>query len=386
MDTLFKNSILFISGFIVAVVVYKSPINVISPSTGSDSNYSSGNDDSSSVSDLAKRPRFGEVVGQKPTAPFQGSNRNSKYQGYSNGSNYSDLNGVPSMAVRSDDQIPTAPPTGRPDADAAIDEENERLAEEAKAIEEANKNKLAQTNSRQAEPSKYSNSANEQSLSSVMPIIGFVGNDSSSKTDNSSKDGQASGGSAGYAGGGGGRRGNGSTPGDNGGLEVLPEEFTPAGLQIARRQFASQELSEIEYLEYISLGLESSDPELAASAANGLVTVKTRNAFTLQSQYASASPANAANLNQAILANYKSASDLSFLSQMIADGSSVEAQSWAIHSLDVVVRGASMDFNNQQIRDILVNNISGNLVKLDSNHPSFGLAQSISRDINSKLA
>jgi hypothetical protein len=289
------------------------------------------------------------------------------------------------MPGRTEDHIPTAPPTGRPLAEDQTEEEQAQT-------DELNKTQVAQNYDQNANQNKSEKpqpiSEAEASLSSSMPPIGLIGSNLNENSDstNSNKDNTLRGvGGGGFAGGsrsGGGR----NTPDDNTEQGVLPEDFTSAGLQLARRQLAEGDLSEVGYLEYLNLGLNSSDSSLKTSAINELVGLKTRNAFILQAQFASSSSADINALNQAISSQYRSASDLRFLSQIIADNSSVEAQEWAVYSLNVVLGSSNMDFSNPQIRDVLVQNIATSLVQLDANHPANAEAQIILRRINDNLA
>lgn len=383
MNSLFRNAGLFISGFLVAIAIYKSPMNLKESyrSSDEDSQNVSRSDNSDLRSVLAKR-NLNEPLKKSSLRPQNTINQASNYNSYSNGR--LSLDSAPDMPGRTEDHIPTAPPTGRPLAEDQTEEDETQK-------DEPTKNQMAQNydkNSNQNNPEKTkSNSEAEASLSSSMPPIGLIGSNLNENSDssNSNTNDIATRGSGGGASGGGGSGGGRNVPGENSELGVLPKDFTSAGLQIARRQLAEGELSENEYLDYISLGLNASDASLRASAINELVGLKTRNAFVLQAQFASSSGADISALNQAIASQYRSASDLRFLSQIIADNSSVEAQSWAIYSLDVVLNSSNMDFSNPQIRDILVQNISTSLVQLDSNHPSFAQAQDISRDINNRL-
>lgn len=383
MNSLFRNAGLFISGFLVAIAIYKSPMNIKESyrSSAEDSQNISRTDNSDLSKALAKR-NLDEPLKRSALRPLNTIHQTSNYNSYSNGR--LSLDSVPEMPGRTEDHIPTAPPTGRPLAEDQTEEDETQKDEPTKT--EVTRNYDQNSNQNIPEKAKSISDA-EASLSSSMPPIGLIGSNLNENSDssNSSKDIATRGSGGGVSGGGGSSGGGRNVPGENTEQGVLPEDFTTAGLQIARRLFAEGDLSEVEYLEYLNLGLNSSESNLRASAINELVGLKTRNAFLLQAQFASSSGSDISALNQAIASQYRSASDLRFLSQIIADNSSVEAQSWAIYSLDVVLNSSNMDFSNPQIRDILVQNISTSLVQLDSNHPSFAQAQDISRDINNRL-
>lgn len=370
MGSLFKNIIIFISGFIIALIIYNDPIKF-----NSRSNISM-EFDNSEIDSLRKtqRPLSNKInVSNNAYNSIQNKSRvnslsnNKMYNGYSSRPS---LNDVPNVDERYAEQVPTAPPTGRPETK---DEETEETAEN----DDSKTNEVKPSYSPDKIVKKeYDNSDSEKSLSSMMPIVGAVVNQANNLGSNTQATTAT--------------RGAGGTGGtvirtpitDVTPSDVVPDEFTQEGLTIANRLYSSASLSEAEYLEYLNLGLQSTNSSLSNLALNELVTLKTKNSFLLLAQYASSSDSNLQNYNQAIVASYKSASDLRFLSQMIADDSSVDGQNLAVHSLDVIINGNGMNFENQQIRDTLIQNVYPSLNRLSNSHPSYELARGIATDIN----
>lgn len=370
METIVRNSLLFISGFMVALAIFRSPLNIsssfrnqLTPSyTSVDSKDASSyskfdKSTKSNASDLAQRPRINNKLA-----------KNSNF--FFNSTSSSELSGTPDNAERIQEQVPTAPPTGRPEADNEETAENKDEKKETEAVAKY-------------EPKRnydYNPKDNEASLSSVSEsnksYVGAI--TEAPKSAQASNQGTAirvSGGSS-----------NPTIDENNTGSDVIPDDFTQAGFQTAKRLYTDGSLSEVEYLDYLSLGLNSSDSSLVSLALNEVAGLKNKNAFSILTQYANSSGANIQAINQAVVSKYRNAADLRFLSQMINDSSSQEVQSFAIHSLDIILAGSTMDFSNQQIKDTLVNNVGPSLVKIESGHPSFGLARDLSAEINRKLS
>ncbi len=387
MNSLIRNSILFLSGFIVAVVMYNSPINTKNKNYLTDEASNFYNDSYETKSDLNQNlhPNKKTTITSNLTADISKKSFRSKpsarrtYNDFAFASGRQSLDAVPDMPIGSEGQVPSEPPTGRPTPedqaqedekaeDTTSDQVQTALNNQDKGLDDYNRNSKGSSDS-------------EKSLSSNMPQVAFIG----SNTNSTSVEETSSKSSSGGGGFGGGRGRRQSNNDDNAALETLPSDFTSSGLQIARRLYTNGEMTESEYLDYISMGLSSSDLALQTLAINELVGLKTKSAFALQTEFANSSTTNSAVLNQAIAGSYRTAADLRFLGQIIADNSSVETQEWAIYSLDIVISSSNMDFANPQIREILVQNISTSLVKLDSNHPAFEEAQDISRDINNRL-
>lgn len=372
MGSLFKNIIVFISGFVIALIIYNDPIKF-----NSRSNLSM-DFDSSEIDSLRKSQRpLSNKIDVSSNSLFSNQNKsrinklsnNKMYNGYSSRPS---LNDVPNVDERYAEQVPTAPPTGRPEA-KDDDEETEETAEN----DDSKTNDVKPSYSPEKIAKKeYDNSDSEKSLSSMMPIVGAVVNQANNLGSNTQSTTPT--------------RGAGGTGGtvirtpitDVTPSDVVPDDFTQEGLAIAKRLYSSASLSEAEYLEYLNLGLQSNNSSLSNLALNELVTLKTKNSFLLLAQYASSSDSNLQSYNQAIVTNYKSASDLRFLSQMIADDSSVDGQNLAVHSLDVIINGNGMNFENQQIRDTLIQNVYPSLNRLSNSHPSYELARGIATDIN----
>lgn len=372
MEPLFKNSILFIAGFIVALVLFRHPESIDKLKA-----YNYDADQSEVVindSRSNQKPNF-DKLNERPTQKTTETQRPQLAQNFFNNSRNSrpSLDAVPNLP----EQTPTAPPTGRPHVEG---EEEEKDEEKTNTI--ANN-----TTSRPAEDKpKYdykSKDSGEASFSSMASFVGVATMDQSKNgiAKSNATSGVPVSGAGGYSGG----YTGGNSSGGNEDFDI-DGDFTQAGLQNAKRLYNNKSITEAEYLEYISMGLESTNTAFKTSAATELVNLRTDNAFALQAQFASSSNANTQILNTAVAAAYRTPGDLLYLSQRIADNSSVMSQSWAVHSLDVVISGSNMDFSNQQVRDTLVNNVYSSLVGLDRSHPSFGLAQSISKDINSKLS
>jgi hypothetical protein len=375
MDSVFKNIIIFISGFFLAILVYRSPSvvkNQISHFSDESSDFKTQNTNSPFLTS-----RMGLDSKTKSKSKSTYTITKSLFNSNSSGAS---MQYTPSYSPNAEEQIPTAPPIGRPEA---TDQETENAEAENKEKDngkEGDKNIASQSAKELFPPKRNSSTDNssggEKSLSSVNALVGSVVTqikpDGSGQIANRPSTANN-----------GGIRGGGSSSGsDNIESDTLPNTFTASGFSTAKKLYSSGSLSETEYLQYLNLGLSSQDESLENLASSELVRMKTRNAFSLLSQYAAASPSRIETLNQAILASYRSVSDLNFLSLMISDESSVESQNWAIHTLDVVLNGSSMDFTNQQIKDALVKNIGPSLSKLPSTHPSFDQAQSISGDIN----
>ncbi len=365
---MFKSTIMFISGFFLALVIYNHPVDFNSNSLLIDSDQTtfstlSNSKQITSNQDLNSKP----LTSRSETGFFKGRSTL-----FNVSSSRASLNDIPNIDARIDDQIPTAPPTGRPEADG----EEEAADEQTTGDSTTSELKQADINNKfDSEKLKY-NRNDEKSSSSVLPLVGSVV--SQVTQDLPKVKTQTGNNSGGITIGGGG-----NTLPDNTQSDVIPDEFTSAGLVIAKRLYSSSSISEVEYLEYLSLGLNSSDTTLSNSALNEIVALKTKASFLVLSQYANSSDMQS--VDQSILNNYRSASDLRFLSQMIADDSSIEAQNLAVYSLDVIINGDTMNFQNQQVRDTLINNISPSLNRLSSGHPSYGLASRISSEINNNI-
>lgn len=378
MEPLFRNSILFISGFVVALVLFRHPESIqhIKTYVEAEENAIRYNESTTSSLNTRQNPMAAPKNQDHSLTASSYRTRNASY-GYQASSRPS-LDSVPNIP----DHVPTAPPTGRPEGEAENNENNE------------DENQKAQQAATQPQPSKSQYEAphykdidsGEKSFSSTMPLVGAIVTDNTNKnTDSNTKNNTSNSGTAISGAGFGGTSKNPNTDTDNDSFD-LDDDFSRSGLQSAKKLYNQKEITEDEYLGYLSSGLESSDASLKSLAVNELATIRSQNAFLLQSQFASASRTNEQALTQALVSTYRSSSDLIFLSQRISDDSSVVSQSWAVHVLDAVISGSNMDFSNPEIKNTLVNNISSSLVSLDANHPSFGLAQSISRDINQKLS
>jgi hypothetical protein len=369
METIVRNSLLFISGFIVALAIFRSPLNInsnfkkkLNPSYASSNSQQDQKDtlkySSSNSQDLAQRPSIGNKLLKNSKVLFNVASRN-------------DLSGRPDNSERIQEQIPTAPPTGRPETANEDSEENKEEKKEkiGESVAKSVPTKNYDTKPKDDEASLSSVSGSNQSYVGAITEAPKTATQTAAVSQVSVV-----------------RSGSGSSSGDNTSSNVIPDDFTQAGFKTAQRLYNSESLSESEYLDYLSLGLISSDSSLVSLALNELVSLKNRNAFSVLTQYANSSQGNIQNINKAVLANYRNAADLKFLSLMISDTSSTEIQSFAIHSLDIILDGSTMDFSSQQIKDTLVNNIGNSLIKIDSSHPSFSLAQTLSAEINRKLS
>ncbi len=373
MDPLFRNFLLFISGFVMAVFIVKNPVGV--KNIGSDAIvFEDSIDQIPAKFDEGSLTRFRKsVAGINPGA----RKIRSQDENYLESKSYytpsrSDLTASARPEV-SNDQVPTAPPTGRTE-----DEQDPENKSDVSSSDSTG----SQTNFFAQESFGKNNNRvddkSEKDLSSMASFAGAITPTIETRNDNLNQGTRSGPGGAS-------QRSQGLAD-KNEQLGVIPADFTASGLQTAKALHSTNSISEIEYLDYLSLGLNSTDTALKTSAVFETVSLKTRDAFTFQAQFANSSATNLQLASTAVSAQYKTVNDLNFLSQMISDESSVETQLWAVRSLNIVVSESTMDFNNQQIRDALVNNVYNSLVALESGHPAFDLARNISADINQKLS
>ncbi len=366
MESFFKNIIIFSAGFVIALIIYNDPVGFNSKSTVV-MDFETAD---SELSKNSKRPNsnvvksFESSSNQRPSNFSKNLALNSMYNGYSS---QPSLNDVPNIDERYAEQTPTEPPTGRPE-EGVEGEETEETAEnsETKPVETKEKflpEKIAKDDK---------NSDSEKSLSSTLPIVGAVVAQNNVKTNIETQNPS---------------RGSGGSiirnpivdvePSD-----VVPDNFTQEGLTIAKRLFSTSSLSEAEYLEYLNLGLQSGNSSFSGLAVNELVALKSKNSFSLLTQYVSSSDSNLQSFYQSVESNYTTASDLRFLSEVIADDSSVISQDLAVRSLDVILNGDSMNFENQQVRDTLIQRVYPSLNRLSDSHPSYDIAREIASGIS----
>lgn len=369
MDSFFKNIILVVSGFILALFIIKSPIN-------SKSKYYQN---SVSQQETKGSNRFSSYQRDSKSESPNLQTRKSVFSNKFNSSSRENLNSeVYSYSEHNENQEPTAPP----DEDFNADQED--VAEEDEESEEKEQKGLANNNDNSSNRNKqeYKPKAKsaESSSNSAAQFVGATIVPKALTNQGSSTGSQVAVGSYG-----GGRR---SVSDENSDSDVIPDNFTSSGLTTAKRLYSEGSISEDEYLDYLSLGLNSSETNLKNSALTELVGIRTQSAFLIQSQFASSSNANNNLIKNAVVQKYKSASDLRFLSQMIRDNSSVESQVWGIQALDVIIDGSNsnLDFTNQEIKNTLAQNVSTSLRRINSDHPSYDQARSIYNDINRMLS
>lgn len=276
------------------------------------------------------------------------------------------------------DQIPTAPPgfqNAQTDVPAMGDDEEEDDGLSEEKLIDYSKSDMAlqeELEARQREIEDLKNQRNEQKKSTGSANFASVGMYTHYDENDLNDEDENSGGVAII--GGGGKR-----PGDDIDIEDLEllKEFSLDGADLANRLLSSNSLSMPEYIDYMAMGLSSSNSSLQRTAITNLSNKLDPEAFYTLAQFSTtASASNNEFLDSQLLQQMSTVQGLRFLSQQISNSDALLSSQLAVNTVAVILEG---DGNlSSALFDVLMTNVLSSLNNLPSDHPSFNRGRQLS--------